>query len=277
MLEGYFGEAQQLAQHGGVEVPLPEDCPDALLILMQLVHGQVKLVPVKLDPWLLAEIAILVDKYDLHGVSTMAVHCWFRGVTSFDQPTMDSDLIRLICSLWLFQSPNDLQKATKKFIEHSKWPVRNINSLPIPEAVFGMYCIDNETPQRLSPAERINDSRLKSIREHFDVMDALLDRFSSDVIETCNNGEAICDILQTGNLSWNLCRAKLSPRPAPPFNGLSIVEMHARFKAFGFHRTPATLSVAHQYCEKMEPTFKKRVKEVRAQVVGLDYSQHFKT
>jgi hypothetical protein len=64
MLEdGNFKEGEALRSNGSVEIPFPEDNPDAFLILRKIIHGITRQVPREVDFEMMNEIAILVDKY----------------------------------------------------------------------------------------------------------------------------------------------------------------------------------------------------------------------
>jgi len=60
-----FKEGHDLAK-GTAEVPLPDDDPTAFQILLDIIHHRYRRVPKKLDLDTVAEIAILVDKYQVH-------------------------------------------------------------------------------------------------------------------------------------------------------------------------------------------------------------------
>jgi hypothetical protein len=60
---GNFKEGDALRSNGSVEIPFPEDNPDAFLILLKIIHGMTRQVPHDMDFEMMNEIAILVDKY----------------------------------------------------------------------------------------------------------------------------------------------------------------------------------------------------------------------
>jgi hypothetical protein len=63
------------------EWPLLDDEPNAVLILLSVIHGRYRNVPRNVDLATLTEIAILVDKYDLHeAVSVMKDQCLSRRI-----------------------------------------------------------------------------------------------------------------------------------------------------------------------------------------------------
>lgn len=66
MLQGQFRESASLQSAGHVKIPLPDDDPEALTILLNICHLQMKQVPHIVDQHTLASIACLVDKYCFH-------------------------------------------------------------------------------------------------------------------------------------------------------------------------------------------------------------------
>jgi hypothetical protein len=62
---GSFKEGHDLAK-GTAEVPLPDDKPAAFQILLDIIHHRFRLVPKEIDFDTATEIAILVDKYQVH-------------------------------------------------------------------------------------------------------------------------------------------------------------------------------------------------------------------
>ncbi len=67
-----FREGAELRSHGAVEVELHDDVPAALLTALTVVHAQLSRVPRALSLPEVADIALVVDKYDLH--DTLCLH-----------------------------------------------------------------------------------------------------------------------------------------------------------------------------------------------------------
>lgn len=80
MIEGGLTNNRQHQPPSLTEVPLCNDDPEALLILLQAIHSQFKQVPREVDLETLTQIAILVDKYECLEVTEFLVEHWLRGV-----------------------------------------------------------------------------------------------------------------------------------------------------------------------------------------------------
>ena len=137
MLEGPFQEAQDLLLHGKAELILPEDYADALLILLRLIHGQVEQVNHELSFRTFAELAVLVDKYALHNVTSILLDVWYQRVTHLQYRRVNSDLIRWICISWLLKKEAEFSKYTQMFINHSTHEIYDKSLLLIPDVILG--------------------------------------------------------------------------------------------------------------------------------------------
>lgn len=149
MLRGNFAEGKALAETGAIELMLPDDNGEAMLILMNLIHGKFFSVPKAITRGLIGEIAILVDKYQLHEVVHSYTETWmspqngnraspateFRTNTDYYKFCLEVALI--------FGSEKVFQLATRKLILQARTP--QIGSrLPASSAVFGK-CVTNKT------------------------------------------------------------------------------------------------------------------------------------
>lgn len=107
-----FSEGQTLSKTGHVQVPLPEDNPEALLPILCVLHCQNDRVPQTIATRELYAVALLSDKYDLTVALTFAAQQWL------DQPsvTEPEELWLLVKSATLFKNPNGFQQATTALI-----------------------------------------------------------------------------------------------------------------------------------------------------------------
>jgi hypothetical protein len=81
-------------------LPYPRDASewdsDAILILMNIIHGRVRSVPRSIELEMLAKIAVLVDYYDCHEVVELISECWIQKLSCNLPKEYCRDLI-----LWL--------------------------------------------------------------------------------------------------------------------------------------------------------------------------------
>jgi hypothetical protein len=142
---GNFSEGAALRFNGKAEVPLPEDDPDALKILVDVIHSRHKHVPKKVDLDLLTHVAILVDKYRLHEAVGLYSDIWIKGLL----PTVPKSIqggdavLQWLCIAWVFELEEEFAKMSRvlmaegcdsaeNILRRSKW------DLPIPDSVIGM-------------------------------------------------------------------------------------------------------------------------------------------
>jgi hypothetical protein len=84
-----------------LELPLPNDDPDAISILLDVIHGHTK-VPRKVDFELLIHISILVDKYQLQEVVEVFSDGWIQVLDQEVPASLTVDLIPWLYIFWVF-------------------------------------------------------------------------------------------------------------------------------------------------------------------------------
>ena len=142
MLSVKYKEGLNLYSQGHAELPLPDDNPTAFLIILHLIHGQIKKVPRKIDLWMLTELAILVDKYELSEAVEMLLDYWLQDFESTIPLTLNNDLLPWICISWVFKK-SDIFKKVAKIAQTESEGLLVANQLPIPECVLSkdLYCM----------------------------------------------------------------------------------------------------------------------------------------
>ena len=82
LLRGSMKEATELRENGNTTLLLPDDDPDAFLILLNIIHLNNRLVPRGVDFDKLLQLAILVDKYEVHDATRLYACLWLKGLRS---------------------------------------------------------------------------------------------------------------------------------------------------------------------------------------------------
>jgi hypothetical protein len=103
MLEGSgFREAQELKEHGFVEIDLPgaEDEPKAMMIILGILYGESANVPSEIDLLLLNEIAVLADKYEWHTLAEPWATTWFNSLMDY-RGLPDGTAAEALTWLWI--------------------------------------------------------------------------------------------------------------------------------------------------------------------------------
>lgn len=137
MLQGHFVEGQTLRSTGSLDLPLPDDDPDAFTILLNVIHGRSSDVPQKVGLSLMIEIAILVDKYQLLEAVGLCSDRWIGPLESDFIPDDDEDMIAWLSIFWVFRNEYLFQFTTQMLLRGSRGIV-NADNLPIPQALVGM-------------------------------------------------------------------------------------------------------------------------------------------
>ncbi|KAL8919108.1 MAG: hypothetical protein Q9172_005138 [Xanthocarpia lactea] len=133
-----FKEGQELSSQGHTDLPLPDDDHAALLILLNLIHGQIRKVPRTVDLGMLTNLAILVDKYELLEATEMVMDHWIQGLESDIPLSFTNDLLPWICISWVFRKPEIFSKITRVAQLESEG-LLEANQLPIPQSVLGIF------------------------------------------------------------------------------------------------------------------------------------------
>ena len=113
-----FKEGQTLRSEGKLDVPLPEDDPDAFIILLSIVHTHTRKVPRYVTLATLTSLAILVDKYSLLEAVELFSDLWIDNVKD-EEPMPESftdDVPSWLVISWVFQKPEEF-KTMSRIIE----------------------------------------------------------------------------------------------------------------------------------------------------------------
>lgn len=89
MLGSGFKEATALQSNGKVEIPLPEDCHEALKVILNAIYGKSHLLPTAPTPKLLSNIAMVLDKYRFPPIFKHFKALWFDE--THHEPSNGSD------------------------------------------------------------------------------------------------------------------------------------------------------------------------------------------
>lgn len=138
MASGYFNKMFQgpWKENTTHTVEASEWDIEAMLILMNIIHGHVRKVPRSISLEMLAKIAVLVDYYQCHEVAELHVDCWLRTLSQKLPEQYGRDLVLWLAISWVFSQKSIFQALAKVILEESSGPLDTLG-LPIPQNIVG--------------------------------------------------------------------------------------------------------------------------------------------
>ncbi|KAI1100523.1 hypothetical protein F4804DRAFT_318776 [Jackrogersella minutella] len=218
ILKGPWKEGISAPSDGRRHVDAEDWDEDAMLILMQVIHGRNEKVPRSITLEMLGKIAVLVDYYQCHEAIMIWSDIWTNGYDVSLPATCESDKERI---LWIlvaavFGKETLFQIATKVALEHCSEPLPTLG-LPIMNVV-----------------EEFNQRRQDLIQRVFDYLYSLLGLLR-DVTVGCSFD---CSSVMLGALTIHMHeQGILSPQLEPPYLGYSATSVMNMIRNFS---TPAT-------------------------------------
>jgi len=141
MLKPNFYEGSTLVSSGKVEISLPDDDPDLLAILLNIIHGRNKKVPRVIGLDKLTGLTSLVDKYQMQEAIAAFAEIWIEGFNlNKETLTTERDLLRWLFISWVFENGAIFERTSKDLmrIGDSEFDEGLVDELSIPEVVIGM-------------------------------------------------------------------------------------------------------------------------------------------
>ncbi|KAK8121399.1 hypothetical protein PG999_005519 [Apiospora kogelbergensis] len=173
---------------------------EALLILMNIIHGRNRAVPRSISLEMLAKIAVLVDYYQCHEAVELFAACWTQNLSPLPKEYC-RDLTLWISISWVFYRKDLFETLTKVAIKETAGPLQTLG-LPIPQHIVEV--IDQQRQ------ETINDiiSGLHTLVSYFHIR-------SKCTFE--------CSSILLGALTKQMqIKGLLEPKPKRPFLGHSV-------------------------------------------------------
>lgn len=135
--QGNFAEGLALQSHGKVEVPLPEDDSDSFIILLNIIHGRLRLVPHQISLSQLTTISVIADKYQMCDTVGILSDFWIKALIKDIPTTMSStNFYPWLCISWVFGRAVEFKNLTRIAQLESESPLK-VSNLPIPDHVIG--------------------------------------------------------------------------------------------------------------------------------------------
>ncbi|KAJ5154030.1 uncharacterized protein N7500_009469 [Penicillium coprophilum] len=195
MLKDRWAEGEALRTNGSAEIPVNDCKPDILLIILNLIHGQLRQVPLRLSLQQLSDIAVATDFFQCHEVVEVFAGIWIKdlwwplsipGWSPFSLSLEDMRTWLMISCV--FKSPDVFEATTRTAMRKGTGPF-DTSYLPIPKSV----------------KDAIDQARQKCI-EKFEVMikKHILNLLNGPI---CCSGK--CDATQLGHLLSRMTKEKI--------------------------------------------------------------------
>ena len=136
-LNDCWAEGDALSELGSVEIPVNDCKPDILLILLNLIHGRSRKIPLKLTLPQLSDIAVAADFFQCNEVVEVFAGIWIQALEPLVPTSFSQDMKIWMMISCIFRSPTTFNKTTKIAMQQATGPFDTSN-LPIPISVKGM-------------------------------------------------------------------------------------------------------------------------------------------
>lgn len=218
MLQGSFREGATLKSTGNVRIPLPDDDPQALTILLDIVHHRPRRVPRTVAQGVLVQLARLIDKYCLHEAVELFSPQWIDSFVPIrDRTYYYAELMAIYCCFGRrteFKTiTHEVTRMSSKCFDAAGLPIpaeyisKSSQSLTLFLAIIGL----------LSEGA-IDAKRWLFITEIFRRLSDLRGKYLGTSV-FCRYE---CDCAQLGAFMKELGRLGLMQQPAPPYDTYTL-------------------------------------------------------
>lgn len=113
--------------------------PDAMEILLNILHLRNRKVPRKMNLEMLAKMAVLIDYYRCAEAVELYTSMWVEKakISSPIPCVYTRNLVLWMWIAWTFKLPDQFKTTTKVVIEQSKMPTVHAMDIPIPQVIIG--------------------------------------------------------------------------------------------------------------------------------------------
>jgi len=145
ILSGEFEEAKMLRATGHVEITMPDEDLDSMVILLNIIHGASRKVPRNVSLEVLSKLAVLVSKYGMLETVEFFSDTWIDHLQREGLPkAYTKEVLRLLFVFWVFDRETEFRDMTRlaqreaddKFEED----VGKLEGVKIPPGIIGKSC-----------------------------------------------------------------------------------------------------------------------------------------
>ncbi|KAH7114094.1 hypothetical protein EDB81DRAFT_824085 [Dactylonectria macrodidyma] len=184
---------------------------DALLIVLNIIHGHHRKVPKSLSLEMLTKVSTIVDYYNCHEIVEIFADRWLNGMARAPPDYYGRDSTLFLCVAWVFRWSGHVKAMTELALRHGEGPIETPD-LPIAGIL-----------------EKIDEKRQDLIDQLFNALDDLRDSLSK--------GEDVCSYecssMLLGSLVKEMYKIRhISPPATRPYNGYSVAGLMQRMSDF---------------------------------------------
>lgn len=150
MLGPNWEEGKSLRATGTTSITATDFDLDALLVVLNAMHGRQDHLPRKLSLEMLANVAVVVDYYQCHGVVDMAKELWINNLKPSFPTTYTENATLWIWVAWVFSAAEEFESATTLAIRQCPGPFSPLG-FPIPSVVISKFLVDCLISSPLTP------------------------------------------------------------------------------------------------------------------------------
>ncbi|KAK5235462.1 hypothetical protein LTR47_003647 [Exophiala xenobiotica] len=252
MFNGNFREAVELHKQEVSKVPLPDDNPDAMVVLLNIVHGLNKQVPRKIGETLFLDIVTLIDKYEFHEAAYVFTDIWFGDLWKWTEKA-PPHLFHWIYICWVLRKGYDFTNLTRTAILESQSGLGQSDAGPCPAFII----------------TKVESQRLALVSACLARLTDTLGRYEIPMQQCRTNKD--CDALVLGSLIQKLKPLGLFPVPLPDAPTMSVKELSSFFRGLEIRTLCQAMGMyaAGGSCGRLSKNLQDIAPQIQPELFGL--------
>ncbi|KAF7884288.1 uncharacterized protein EAF02_004624 [Botrytis sinoallii] len=232
MFQASSQEGIELKITGKVELSLRDEDSKAWNILLNIIHGRFRSVPLDINLPMFTQIALLCDKYQMHEVAYAFTPTW--RMSAGHDSVSGEDIPRWIFIAWTFNMTDVLEEITKGL-------ALNYTGNGIEKIVQHDYSTDSSNCYGADTTfiDELENSRQHAIAELVDMFDYTIQRYQEDsskcsIRTRCGEDRVSyrkqCDSMILGMLLKGAIEQQIYPLPKKPYKEWSFSILEKKIK-----------------------------------------------
>ncbi|RFU36319.1 hypothetical protein B7463_g112, partial [Scytalidium lignicola] len=213
ILSGNTNEAITLRTKGHVSIPLAADL-DAMIILLNIIHGASRKVPRQVSLEVLGKLAVLVRSFGMLGTVQFFSDTWIENQREGLPRSYNEDVLPLTFIFWVFDRPSEFKNMTRLAQRECDEKLdEDVGDIPIPHKIID--AIKRGREFAMETAITVINTLIAKYMDGGIVCDASLD----------DGLRYACDAMVLGSLMKSSRKIGIWPKPEAPFSGRKFKEL----------------------------------------------------